>query len=834
MKKISQNIIETNQISITFDEKETYTSQTINIKDGTKVVPILGNCDGQGVLSFINYANISSKPLILKNKDNSKVTFEFNDPTISITLEVSILRDFVIHFKYSIKSKVNVKLSKIIANYAVLLGNEPDYTWVPYLRPSENYVMPDHVFRSPVIVFNKNKYSFSFIPDLKILADNRPFQTIMDLNLKAIDSHGNPQINFGFGNYKPVKHILFEHNPKKKMKIKPNSILEFGYFVRLYNGNSISEILKDVNSFLWQNHGRELLYKDCNPQVLSYNTCVDEGFKAIFERHKVWGTFKIEGKECGGFWHTSWMGKKKRKIHFIKASKYNYKKMTKGSIANIVSKDSILSKIIMHFSNDPFWMKRFDWFTRHFPVIARVAQVWNNAWFMNIRSGYSFRYFGELWKNQDLIDKGNRTLNLVISLPRTNGLFPTIVFPDSLESTEYSTIKGLKAFLYVNEFNTADASLAMYWALKFYQEFEPFEEIKMKSEELFNCILNLQMKNGAIPVYLHYDSDGKTPVIDEDIIDSASSGAPLMFLMEHYKITKNEKIIPIAKKIAKYIQTEIIPQDKWHDFEPFFSCTGFPLDYYDNYTKSHVMNALCIYWCAEGFKELYKATGEKEYLESGERIMAILSLFQQIWDLPYINFNTLGGFCSQNADAELSDARQGLFVRTYMEYYIETGNKEYMERGIAALRACWAMQLVSELEEQCPGNLEGIGTLDGVDRGSVVENYGHSGNDLRVPGYVMLDWGVGSSASATAYVKKHFGDLFIDFKENLAWGIDGLIVRKFEFKNGKITIDIDKITDKRYILIKARDPPDGEFEIILNGKSFGVKSADALDKGFII
>jgi len=47
------------------------------------------------------------------------------------------------------------------------------------------------------------------------------------------------------------------------------------------------EILEDANTILWENYGRELLYKNCNPQVLSYNTCVEEGFKAIFESHKV-------------------------------------------------------------------------------------------------------------------------------------------------------------------------------------------------------------------------------------------------------------------------------------------------------------------------------------------------------------------------------------------------------------------------------------------------------------------------------------------------------------------------------------------------------------------
>ena len=86
-----------------------------------------------------------------------------------------------------------------------------------------------------------------------------------------------------------------------------------------------------------------------------------------------------------------------------------------------------------------------------------------------------------------------------------------------------------------------------------------------------------------------------------------------------------------------------------------------------------------------------------------------------------------------------------------------------MERAIAGLRGSWAMQFLREYEELCPGNIKKMRTVDTVDRGVVAENYGHSGTDLRIPGYWMPDWGFGTSLTATAYVKLHFGDVFIDF-----------------------------------------------------------------------
>ena len=221
-------------------------------------------------------------------------------------------------------------------------------------------------------------------------------------------------------------------------------------------------------------------------------------------------------------------------------------------------------------------------------------------------------------------------------------------------------------------------------------------------------------------------------------------------------------------------------------------------------------------------------------MEIGERILAILSLFQQVWNMPYISINTFGGFGVQNADAELNDARQALFVKTYMEYYLETGNYEYMERGIAALRASWTTQLLREFKEICPGNLKGLETIEGIDKGCIFENYGHSGTDIRNRGFINLDWGNGSAAYATAYAKKHFGDLFIDFKGQFVFGIDGILMKKFDFEDETVVIECDLIPNNIEIIIKARDPPNKNMEIIINNKSFGKYNKETLEKGFNI
>ncbi len=95
----------------------------------------------------------------------------------------------------------------------------------------------------------------------------------------------------------------------------------------------------------------------------------------------------------------------------------------------------------------------------------------------------------------------------------------------------------------------------------------------------------------------------------------------------------------------------------------------------------------------------------------------------------------------------------------------------------------------------------------------------------------MFDWGIGTSASATAYVKKHFGDLFLDFKEQLAWGIDGMIVKSATFSETSVNLLLTILPQKDYILLKARDVPQNQIAVIINNKSLGLKKKHDLEDG---
>ncbi|MBS7252216.1 MAG: hypothetical protein KIH08_16735, partial [Candidatus Freyarchaeota archaeon] len=151
----------------------------------------------------------------------------------------------------------------------------------------------------------------------------------------------------------------------------------------------------------------------------------------------------------------------------------------------------------------------------------------------------------------------------------------------------------------------------------------------------------------------------------------------------------------------------------------------------------------------------------KKYLEYGKRVLDLLLLYQQVWNPPYISFYAFGGFGCQNTDGEWSDSRQALFAPTLLDYYKVTGEEEYRERGIYALRASFTLMVIPENEKVAAANIKRLGPTD---YGATHENYGHTGYDRRTHGFVFFDWGTGSAIASLAYIQQVFGELVPDLK----------------------------------------------------------------------
>ena len=127
-----------------------------------------------------------------------------------------------------------------------------------------------------------------------------------------------------------------------------------------------------------------------------------------------------------------------------------------------------------------------------------------------------------------------------------------------------------------------------------------------------------------------------------------------------------------------------------------------------------------------------------------------------------------------NADGEWNDARQSLFAPLYLDYYRATGVSEYFERGVAALRASFAMLYCPEnahvrraYERQHP-------SFGPESYGFMMENIAHGGPGGDVIGpFTIFTWGNGAALAAAATVRDRYGDLYIDPARRTAFGVDG-------------------------------------------------------------
>ncbi|HEY2018273.1 MAG TPA: hypothetical protein VGH38_32430, partial [Bryobacteraceae bacterium] len=172
-----------------------------------------------------------------------------------------------------------------------------------------------------------------------------------------------------------------------------------------------------------------------------------------------------------------------------------------------------------------------------------------------------------------------------------------------------------------------------------------------------------------------------------------------------------------------------------------------------------------------------------------------------------------GGFGVMNADGEWNDARQSLVAPLYLDYYRATGEPEYFERGVSALRASFAMLYCPENEEVRRAYEKTHPFFGPESYGFMMENIAHGGPGANEIGpFTIFTWGNGAALAAAATVRDRFGDLYVDPKRKRAFGIDGC---EAEVVDGAVRVrdhypDRARPLQARYADDSTRDVSKGE------------------------
>jgi hypothetical protein len=683
-------------------------------------------------------------------------------PGHSISIRATQRRDpRWIDFTVEDRLTQDLKLHSIFADFRFSplgKGEDPGFVFSPTLRPEDDQVIGQHVFRSPALMIQKGAVFCALVPDLDILDKEwRTLPGCLDMDFLG---DASPRLTYGLCPHQVEGHIFYRSDPSMTVELKAGEVLRFGFSLFCDGHTSTAEGVRAVVGSMWDKYGHRYYAEDVRPQVIPFDRYAEYGYE--FQKDYIWREFELDGEPCG------------------------------GSVTG---------------------------------VLGNADSIWFQAWFNNLRTAYGMYLFGldsrsDRVRSMDLCSLARLTRNLALNAPQNKGIFPTLY---NTKTGEWVGYYG--AGVGKEHYHTLDCSWTGYWLLRWHQDLEPDPRTIPFCERYAEFLISNQLDSGCIPSWFKMDT--LEPI--ETFRDlNAETTCSALFLAELYRVTNEEKYLDAAKKAADFIIREVIPENKWFDYETYFSCSRKPLDFYDNHTHQWPQNNLSIHWAAEMFKTLYLATREKSYLDLGVRMLDYLSLYQQVWCPSFLSIYGFGGFGVQNTDAEWHDARQAVFATTYLDYYELTGNPEYFERGVAAIRASFACMYIPENREICPKvyRREPTGYSD--------ENYGHGGQDAPA-GPTTFDWGTGSGLAAAAYARHRFGDVFLDLDRKQAFGIDGVIVKGCDVGPDSAALDlVTQVSGLDETLLRAAGGARGSYRLSVNDEERGVFAPEELRAGVVV
>jgi hypothetical protein len=645
------------------------------------------------------------------------------------------------------------------------LPEDVDFWWAPHLAPNAGDCIAQHVFRSPALIAAAGPRVLAIVPDLDICGAAAATPWFMDIDAPA------RTLVLGLGQTKIIGHVHYHRAPG--MVLGPGTV-ELGFYATAYEDPAAPpNPWARTAAFLWTRWGRPLFERG-EPATAPLDAYVTHTYRWAFESWKeaIWQEFTLDGVRVGA------------------------------------------PKFIANTTESPNYPGPMD--QREF------LSIWNQAWFSSLRSATGVARWARRKGDAALGEKAELTKAFALAAPMRDGLFPA-VYRTAMEQVEVGGVrvnrsKGWATGYWTNSnrvpwergvtdawYHILDASFTALLMLRWNEEIAPDPKLAAYAETYATKLLSLQDAKGFFPAWI----EPATGRISEVLRESPESAMSATCLLKLAAVTGAERWRRAALKTVDALIRDIIPQGRWEDFETYWSCCGWGKEEFLGRKVPRCgmfkSNTLSMFWTAEALLEAYRATRRDEYLRWGRRVLDELSMYQQVWQPPFIHVPALGGFGVMNFDGEWNDSRQTLFCELFMDYYRATGDPVLFERGTAALRSGFVMMYCPENPKAKP-LWEKVWPFFGKeDYGFTMENYGHVGTADRGGGgigsFTIYDWGNGAAAEARNRVYDHYGDVYVDRARGHAFGIDGVAA---EFRGGAIRL-VDRVARPRKVKVVFED-----------------------------
>ncbi len=654
-----------------------------------------------------------------------------------------------------------------------------DFAWLPGLHENEEHVAGEWFFRSPCAIVLAHGVYTAIVPDLDRMQEQPDLPHALDL--RAWHHPGSGE-TYGLPriSYGICRWKPDGHVLTARDEAAPvsRSEITYGFDLLIGTAEGPESIVSEVTELLWDKYGTRYL-KDVRPQVMP------------FEEYGRRYTYKHELK----LWT---------------------KPVSCGSRTG--------------YGIDNTWRRGVNY----------------HAWENDFQSGFGLLHYGRKWADEDLVDIAGGMINLRLSSPRRDGAFPCIYNVDtaSWEGAMYWTAWPAHP---MDGYDLQSMGVTAWWMLYWYEQYPDLE----RGSETLNWIIefcrflvDVQLPSGAIPTYFDRQLN-PTPQLKEDA-PTAIGGA---VLAKTARIVGDPEMERAAMKAGAFMNREIVPQMKFQDFELFYSCAPRPLYWVDPLNGIPPVNTLAVQWAADHFLALYRLTEDGRWLRQGEYCLGLLSLFQQVWSPNRFGKACLfGGFGVMNCDGEWNDGRQSRLVPTYADYYLASGRIEYLERAVAASRAAFAAM---DMEENHANGINDY-RVTMAEQVKVEQGIGLSPESLmhvdpRVHtgeggGWTGFNWGPGGGLSATAYLERHFGSVWVDVAARKVVAIDGVCAKLEGWTDGHIALSVTNAlnqlpspyTARRKVLVRFGRMDEDLYRIKLNDQDRGALTKETLAQGLEI
>jgi len=674
------------------------------------------------------------------------------------------------------------------------------YRFVPHLHPERGMVAADQSFRSPCLILEGGGYAVALLPDLENLA------ALQRRGVRAAMLLEGDALAYGIVGHRVKGHVFYRESRLPGFPLEEGEELPLAYHVFITQRGG-RELHRAANSFLWEMEGRKHLLAG-SPQELPLEESAAAAAGWAFLQEENWVDLEVGGRECGGCysWNMNSRRPPRRRGAVTNAAFYLVPRLYAG----------VLGQAAAHLTPHPPLFRLLTCSLGTFPApLPSIIQF--QSWFNNLRSAYGAAWMGEESGLPRLAERAARVRELALAAPAPHGLFPAVLY---LVGKRLLWKEGTRAFVHLRAYHLPDSCTTGYHLLEWQRDLggppESLEACRRLAEEL----LRLQLSSGAFPAWVAYRRG--VPRIDPWLLESAESAAAVRFLALAAEETGEERWREAARAGGHFLRREVVEKDQWYDYEAFYSCSPKAPGWSDKRSGCLPQCTMAMYWTADAFLRLYRLEGDRAWLEWGRAALDRLLCYQQVWDPPALSVNAFGGFSSQNTDAEWSDARQGIIAPLLADWYEATGEWELLERGVAALKACFATQHLGREPFAC---------LRPEVRGAVSENYAHFGYDAPLPGYLETDWGAGSALYAVARMLPRFGHVFLDAEAGRALGIDRCRVDEVRLEEGRaclrLTPQLPGCRRLRLVVAGSRGP----LEVAVNGSCPGRFGPDELKRG---